>query len=476
MSSNHCERSTARCSLHPTSKRPSCTCARSLARLRLSSFFVSSATRNKQHSIWATCFFCTTRSITLETCPPHNIGAPPTSHSYPLRYACFSFNPRQAARSPTSEQRFPLLCPRLALTSRSRPARKFSGSALSTSPHQASPAPFVHHSRLTDAANAVAVSRKRSKQAALMLFSDSPAALDSSLQPLNAYTAAVKPVVNTRRRSGPAAARSPAPHSPPHVEPVTVAAAVPQPSARAAPAVAPPQPSKQARLHAPPPFLDSSFAIECAVGFILPAGAAESSTPAPGPATHPIALSREEYHAWYEATYPTRGEKFGKTPTPATSQAQQPESAGAASTKSEEPRPTTPSLPALTASQSSVVSASLSTTIAPAQKSPKPRKSRRVSAVQKTRAHRLCLSRSNRLQAKKLRRTRPLAQLQRRLQPHPFALSRWALSRWLLRWSRRVPPRTHICTSSRGRLRANRQSRRAAHCKSRSHKREVTAR
>ena len=54
---------------------------------------------------------------------------------------------------------------------------QFSGSALSTSPHQVSPTPFGHPSRLTDAANAVAASRERSQQATLTLFSDSPAAI-----------------------------------------------------------------------------------------------------------------------------------------------------------------------------------------------------------------------------------------------------------------------------------------------------------
>ena len=104
---------------------------------------------------------------------------------------------------------------------------QFSGSATSSSSHQASPAPFGHPSRLTDTANAVAASRERSQQAALMLFSDSPAAFDISLQPFNAFTAAVEPAVHTRRQSGPAAVPSPSPHSPPHVQPVTAAAAAP---------------------------------------------------------------------------------------------------------------------------------------------------------------------------------------------------------------------------------------------------------
>ena len=121
---------------------------------------------------------------------------------------------------------------------------QFSGSAPSTSPHQASPAPFGHPSRFTDAANAVAASRERSQQAALTLFSDSPAALDISLHPFNAFMAAVEPAVHTRRQSGPAAVPSFSPHSPPHVQLVTAAAAVPQPLARAAPTVAPPQPSE----------------------------------------------------------------------------------------------------------------------------------------------------------------------------------------------------------------------------------------
>ena len=197
----------------------------------------------------------------------------------------------------------------------------FSGSAPSISPLQASPVPFGHPSRLTDVANAAATSREQAQQAALVLSPGSPAALDDSLQPLGLSTAAVEAVSRSRRRSGPAAALSPAPHSSPHVQPFTDATAEPQPSARAAPAVVPPQPSEQARPHAFLPSLDSSSATECAAASILPAGAAASSTPAPGPATHPIALSREEYHARYAATHPTRRQKCGKTPTPATSQA-----------------------------------------------------------------------------------------------------------------------------------------------------------
>ena len=78
---------------------------------------------------------------------------------------------------------------------------QFSGLAPSTSPHQASPAPFGHPSRLTDAANAVAASRERSQQAALTLFADSPVALDISLQPFNVFLAAVEPAIYTNRRS-----------------------------------------------------------------------------------------------------------------------------------------------------------------------------------------------------------------------------------------------------------------------------------
>ena len=174
---------------------------------------------------------------------------------------------------------------------------QFSGSALSSSSRQASPAPFGHPSRLTDTANVATASLEQSQQSALVLSPGSPAALNASLQPLGAVTAAVEPVSRSRRRSGPAAAPSPTSHSSPHVQPVTAAAAVPQPSARAAPAVAPPQPSKQARLHAPPLPPDSSSVTERVTAFIPPAGAAASSTPAPGLATHPIALSREEYHA-----------------------------------------------------------------------------------------------------------------------------------------------------------------------------------
>ena len=163
-----------------------------------------------------------------------------------------------------------------------------------------------------------------------MLSPGSPAALNASLQPLGVFTAAVEPVSRSRRRSGPAAAPFPAPHSSPHVQPVTAAAALPRPSARAAPAVAPPQVSEQARLHALPPPPDSFSANERAASSIPPAVAAAISTPAPGPATHSIALSREEYHARYAATHPPRGQKCGKMPTPTRSKAQQPESTGAA--------------------------------------------------------------------------------------------------------------------------------------------------
>ena len=107
--------------------------------------------------------------------------------------------------------------PGLNLSLTPGPQGQFSGSAPSSSLHQASPTPFRHPSRLTDAANAVAASRERSQQAALMLFSDSPSALDISLQPFNAFKAVVEPVVYTRRQSGLAAVPTPSPHSPPHV-------------------------------------------------------------------------------------------------------------------------------------------------------------------------------------------------------------------------------------------------------------------
>ena len=89
---------------------------------------------------------------------------------------------------------------------------QFSGSAPSSSSHQASPAPFGHPSRLTDAANAAA-SHEQSQQAALVLFPGSPAALNASLQPLGVFTAAVELVIRSRRRSGPAAVPFPAPYS-----------------------------------------------------------------------------------------------------------------------------------------------------------------------------------------------------------------------------------------------------------------------
>ena len=65
----------------------------------------------------------------MEACPPHSTGAPLTSPSHPLRYACLSFAPRQAAHSPTSARRSLPLCLRLALTSHSRPAPKASSQA-----------------------------------------------------------------------------------------------------------------------------------------------------------------------------------------------------------------------------------------------------------------------------------------------------------------------------------------------------------
>ena len=104
---------------------------------------------------------------------------------------------------------------------------QFSGSAPSSSSRQASPAPFGHPSRLTDAANAATAYREQLQQAALVLSVGSPAALNASLQPLGDYTAAVEPVSRSRRRSGLATAPSPASHSSPHVQPVTAATAVP---------------------------------------------------------------------------------------------------------------------------------------------------------------------------------------------------------------------------------------------------------
>ena len=76
---------------------------------------------------------------------------------------------------------------------------QFSGSAPSSSSHQASFAPFGHPSRLTDAANAAAASREQSQQAALVLSPGSVAALNASLQPLGVFTAAIEPVSRSRR-------------------------------------------------------------------------------------------------------------------------------------------------------------------------------------------------------------------------------------------------------------------------------------
>ena len=263
---------------------------------------------------------CTKGSTTSQACLPHSTGAPPTSPSQHLRCAFCSFTPSQAARFPTSARRSPPLCPAwpepLAHARLARPVLRLTPSSSS---HQASPPPFDHPSRLKDAANAVAASREQSKQAAFVLSPGSPAAFNASVQPFGVFTAAVEPVIRSRRRSELAAAPSPTPHSSPNAKPVTAASAVPQPSARAAPAVAPPQTREHARPHAPLPSPDFPFSTERVAAPISPAGAAASSTPAPGPATHPIALSRAEYHARYAATHPPRGQKCEKRPKQATS-------------------------------------------------------------------------------------------------------------------------------------------------------------
>ena len=98
----------------------------------------------------------------------------------------------------------------------------------------------------------------------------------------------------------------------------------------------------------------------------------------------------------------------------------------------------------------------------------------RVSTVRMTLARPLCLSRSKQ-QALRSCFTRLLGPPRTQPRPCSLLLPRSALSRQLLRQSRRAPFRTQICTSSRGQIRASRQSRLAAHCRSRSHKRDVTA-
>ena len=131
-----------------------------------------------------------------------------------------------------------------------------------------------------------------------------------------------------------------------------------------------PSPNTQSRTLDPPPL----------------AGAAVSSTPAPGSSRHPLALSRAEYHALYAETHQKQRRRSVNAPEPTTSQAQQPESAEVLSQQTKVTRPRTPPLPMPTASQASVVSASFSPTVAAAQKSPKPRKSR----LRKRRAEDAC--------------------------------------------------------------------------------------
>ena len=187
---------------------------------------------------------CTTRSTTSLVCPPHSTGVPPTFISQHQRCAYHSFARRKAARSPYLHSALHYSAPPgLNISVMPGSQGQFSGSAPSSSSHQTSPAPFGHPLRLTVAANGAAASREQSQLAAFVLPPGSSAAHNASLQPLGVFKAAFEPVIRSRRRSGPVAAPLPAPNLPPHVQPVTAAAAVPQPSARVAPAVAPPQPS-----------------------------------------------------------------------------------------------------------------------------------------------------------------------------------------------------------------------------------------
>ena len=107
-----------------------------------------------------------------------------------------------------------------------------------------------------------------------------------------------------------------------------------------------------------------------------PAGAVSSSTPVSGPAPHPLSLSHAEFHETYGVTQAARQRKNEAAAKPAQSHAQQPESAGTSPKQREEPRPSTPRLLEHTSSQARVASTTSSTTVASAQRSPKPRHSR----------------------------------------------------------------------------------------------------
>ena len=244
--------------------------------------------------------------------------------------------------------------PGLNLSLSSGSQGQFSGSTRATSSQQPSPAPFGRPSRLTEAANAAAASRDRPRTGVLINQLDDLLAFNSRLQAAEGAVTAAN-IATAVAAAGAAAAR--------------VAATAPQ-AVRARRQSGPPAaltPSAVAR--------DSTYS-PARAEVPSPAGVVSSSTPVSGPAAHPLALSRAEYHERYAATQATRERKGEPAPKPAQSRAQQPESAEAISKPTEEPRPSTPSLPEPTASQASVASASSSTIVAPAQRSPKARKSR----------------------------------------------------------------------------------------------------
>ena len=171
-----------------------------------------------------------------------------------------------------------------------------------------------------------------------------------------------------RRQSGPPAASAASSSSPPSSPLAAAAVITPQPAAQPEFEVVSPQAAAQAPSHASLPPLDPNLSPDRAEASLPSAGAATSSTPAPGPTTQLIAMSLVEYHADYATVHPSRGRKNASMLVPASPQAQQPVVAGTPTEQPEVSCPSTPPVPVQSASYTSVASASSSTTVGPTQR------------------------------------------------------------------------------------------------------------
>ena len=309
--------------------------------------------------------------------PVAKYAASTTTASKPHRCAyLFSSCPRHTTPAPTHGAFHSLPPPNISLSLSPGTQAQFSSSSRASTSHQPSTAPFGHSSRLTEAANAAIASREQSQQAALSQYNDTPATHGSTSLSPGEPAAAADPLTRSHdplHRSGPAAPSDSTPRPQTQVQPAAAAGHVRPPPAQSASPTAPTQADEQVSPHTRPPSPNTPSRTLDPPPL---AGAAVSSTLAPGSSRHPLALSRAEYHALYAETHQQQRRRSANAPEPATFQAQQPESAEVLSQRTEVTRPRTPPLPMLSASQASVVSLSFSTIVAAAQKCPKQRKSR----------------------------------------------------------------------------------------------------